>query len=299
MNPAHKKYSVSLVLGSGGARGLAHIGIIDCLTEHGLDIRSIAGTSMGALVGGIYAAGKLDLYKNWVSTLERRDVIQLLDLSFSNNGLIKGERIIKTLKDMIGNANIGELAVKFTAVATDLDEGKEVWISDGPLFDAIRASIGIPTVFTPYRYRNKLLVDGSLVNPVPVGATVDDQTDLTIAVNLNGKVSKRTDTPDTGSVTRRRQNGYQQRMANFIDDIRQYLNIRQQKTLGLFDVVARSMNIMEDTITQWQLKSHSPDIVIEIPRNTCSFYEFYRAQEIIRLGREKAGAALARAGILN
>ncbi len=135
--------SVSLVLGSGGARGLAHIGVIDWLTQRGFRIESIAGSSMGALVGGIYAAGQLDVYKNWVTALDKTDVLRLMDLSFSGAGLFKGERIIDRLRKLVGVREITDLTIAYTAVATDVKRQKEVWINKGPLFDAIRASIAI------------------------------------------------------------------------------------------------------------------------------------------------------------
>ncbi|HJX16111.1 MAG TPA: patatin-like phospholipase family protein, partial [Candidatus Deferrimicrobiaceae bacterium] len=174
---AHHDQTVSLVLGSGGARGLAHIGVIDCLTENGYEIRSIAGSSMGAMIGGIYAAGKLDVFTRWVLALQRLDVIRLLDLSFGSTGLFKGERVIDVLKELIGDRNIEDLPVPFTAVAMDIQNGKEVWLSRGPLFDAIRASIAIPTIFTPHTIEGRQLVDGGLVNPIPIAPTLRDRTD--------------------------------------------------------------------------------------------------------------------------
>ncbi|MGD8642311.1 MAG: patatin-like phospholipase family protein, partial [Gammaproteobacteria bacterium] len=181
-----KRQAVSLVLGSGGARGLAHIGVITWLEKHGFEIQSISGCSMGALIGGIYAAGQLDAYSTWVRALEKMDVIRLLDISFRRHSLFKGERIIDTLKELIGDHTIDELPISYTAVATDLHNQKEIWIRHGPLFDAIRASIAIPTIFSPHHYMGKLLFDGSLVNPVPIAPTLNDKTDITIAVNLNG-----------------------------------------------------------------------------------------------------------------
>ena len=175
-----KRQTVSLVLGSGAARGLAHIGVIEWLNEHGYRIESIAGASMGALVGGIYAAGELDSYKEWVLALETMDVIRFLDLAFSSEGLFKGDRLMDALREMVGDCNIEELPVTYTAVACDLDRRREVWFTDGPLFDAIRASIAIPTVFTPHRYRGMKLLDGGLLNPVPIAPTLRDDTDLTI-----------------------------------------------------------------------------------------------------------------------
>ncbi|MGB5602030.1 MAG: patatin-like phospholipase family protein, partial [Gammaproteobacteria bacterium] len=196
-----KKRTVSLVLGAGGARGYAHIGVIGWLQDHGFDIQSIAGSSMGALIGGIYAAGKLDTYTEWIRALEQTDVLQLLDLSFGSSGLFKGERIIQTLRDLIGDHNIEDLPLSFTAVATDLDAEKEVWLSKGPLFDALRASIAMPTLFTPFQYEGRRLVDGGLVNPVPIAPTLRDMTDLTIAVNLSGRGEAVLEQPGEARVT--------------------------------------------------------------------------------------------------
>ena len=153
-----KDKTVSLVLGSGGARGLAHIGVIKWLRAHGYEIKSIAGTSIGALVGGIYAAGRLDVYADWVQALDKRDVLRLLDISFQPAGLIKGDRIINVMRELIGEFEIEALPISYTAVATDLDTGREVWLSSGLLFDAIRASIAIPTVFTPHIIQDRTLV---------------------------------------------------------------------------------------------------------------------------------------------
>ncbi|TMH71226.1 MAG: serine protease, partial [Betaproteobacteria bacterium] len=149
--------TVSLVLGSGGARGLAHIGVIQWLTENGYEIRSIAGSSMGALVGGIFAAGKLEVYAEWVLALERLQVVRLLDPAFGRPGLFKGERIMDVLRELIGDFAIEDLPVSFTAVATDLESGEEVWLREGKLFDAIRASIATPLIFTPFEYRGRKL----------------------------------------------------------------------------------------------------------------------------------------------
>ena len=183
--------TVSLVLGSGGARGLAHIGVIRWLLDNGYQIRSISGSSMGALVGGIYAAGQLDVYARWVSALERLHVLRLLDPTLGRSGLFKGERIISVLRELIGDHDISELPVRFTAVATDLDSGQEVWLREGDLFNAIRASIATPLVFTPFRHGGRTLLDGAVVNPVPVAPTLTDETELTVAVDLSGPAENR------------------------------------------------------------------------------------------------------------
>ncbi len=160
---ATKGRKVSLVLGSGGARGLAHIGVIRWLTEHDYDIVAVSGSSVGALVGGIHAAGKLDEFEKWVRAIRTRDIFKLLDLSFDRDGLVRGERIIETLKDLIGDCCIEDLDIPFTAVATDLRREREVWLNRSPLFDAIRASISLPLFFKPARRGEVMLVDGGIL----------------------------------------------------------------------------------------------------------------------------------------
>jgi NTE family protein len=286
--------TVSLVLGSGGARGMAHIGIIDELIRNGFEIRAIAGSSMGALIGGIYAMGQLDVYTRWVTGLERRDVIRLLDLTFARSGLIKGDRIISVLRSLIGDANIEDLPIRFTAVATEVEDEKEVWFNHGSLFDAIRASISIPTVFTPHQYLGKHFLDGGLINPIPIAPTLEDETDLTIAVNLSGKPLKNAEVKSPLPKNNNQQrNSYQIRIAQFIDDLKLRFDRQPEGALGVLDVIIKSMNIMENMLAETQLITYSPDIVIEIPRDVCNFYEFHRAREMIDVGRERTGAVLA------
>jgi len=181
------EFSVSLVLGSGGARGMAHIGVIHWLEEHGFNIESISGSSIGALVGGTHAANKLDIFENWVRALDTVDIISLLDVSWHKGGFVKGDKIIDTMTELIGDQQIEDLQLKYTAVATDINNEKEVWINSGPLFDAIRASISLPLFFSPVKRHGLELIDGGILNPVPIGPTLSDSTDLTIAVNLGGK----------------------------------------------------------------------------------------------------------------
>jgi NTE family protein len=278
--------SVSLVLGSGGARGLAHIGVIQWLEEKGFEIESISGSSMGALVGGIHAIGELDAYTNWVKALRQIDVLRLLDFSFQSSGLIKGDRVISALKGLTGDRNIEELPISFTAVATNINDQKEVWLNHGSLFDAIRASIAIPTIFTPVRYRGKILVDGGLINPIPIAPTLKDKTDLTVAVDLSAgpdpRCTGRREEVHTGEEER---NSYRQRILQFVDGLQQRLNRSSEEDPGMFDVISDAMETMQNTIARFKLASYSPDVIISIPRNSCAFYEFYRAEEMIELGR--------------
>ena len=287
--------SVSLVLGSGGARGLAHIGVIQWLTEQGFAIRSIAGSSMGALIGGIYATGKLDTYTRWVCELERIDVLRLLDFSFSTQALFKGERIIEVLRDLIGERDIEDLPISYTAVATDADSGKEIWLNQGPLFDAIRASIAIPTVFTPFTIQGRRLVDGGLVNPIPIAPTMNDVTDLTIAVNLNAKEEAQFEhRPSRPPLIRVPPGGHRERILKFIENLQAQVGQTEEREDNVFDIISRSLDTMQTSIARFKLASYMPDVVVDLPRNCCSFYEFHRAREMIEIGRSRAAAALAR-----
>ena len=299
MNVRRKKLgksrkSVSLVLGSGGARGLAHIGVIKWLEENGYAIQSIAGSSMGALIGGIYASGKLDVYEHWVRALRKRDVMFLLDFAYSRAGLFSGDRIIKKLRDMLGDTRIEDLPMSFTAVATDLHVGREVWLTRGSLFDAIRASIAIPTVFTPVTYKGHLLVDGGLLNPVPIAPTLRDITDITIAVSLSGKketlsLLEKTDNEQNKKEKNRNGNSYQQAIVDFLASIPVKFN-REEKPpeANVIELMSQSFEAMEHLITRLKLAAYTMDHLIEIPANACGIFEFHRAKEMIELGYERA-----------
>jgi len=284
--------TVSLVLGIGGARGLAHIGVIQWLTENGYDIRSIAGSSMGALVGGIYAAGKLEVYAGWVSTLERMQVLRLLDPAFGRSGLFKGERLMGVLRRLIGDFDIEDLPISFTAVATDLESGEEVWLRKGKLFDAIRASIATPLVFTPFRYGGRMLLDGGLVNPVPIAPTLNDTTELTVAVNLNGPIESRPPSLKRAPISDG--STYRRRIHAFIESLR-YSKAKTPAVPvhGILDIALASMEAMQSTVTRLRLAAYSPDVMVEIPRNACGLLEFWRAEELIALGRERTARAFS------
>ncbi|MEO8012132.1 MAG: patatin-like phospholipase family protein [Dokdonella sp.] len=281
---------VSLVLGSGGARGYAHIGVIEELLAQGFVIRSIAGSSMGALVGGVYAAGKLDAYRDWVLPLHRLDVLRLLDWTLTGGGFIKGDRIIRAMRTYIGDINIEDLPISFTAVAVDLDAQREVWFSHGSLFDAIRASIAIPSVFRPHHVDGRLLVDGGLLNPLPVSPTLRDRTEATIAVDVNGQREPLVDEeaavalPDVAS-------GGIRRMVDSLFDRREQAAMRDPGALELF---ARSLDAVQETITRLKLAAQPPDLLITIPRNICAMYDFHRAEAAIEMGRQRTREALAR-----
>ncbi len=284
--------NISLVLGSGGARGLAHIGIIQVLKEEGYEISSISGSSMGALIGGIYAAGKLDIFTKWVCALDRFDVLRLLDVSFSGVAIFKGEKIIDTLRELVGCQNIEDLPISFTAVATDLDESKEVWLSNGPLWDAIRASIAFPTIFSAFNYKDKMLVDGGLLNPIPIAPTLRDSTDMTIAVSLSGDAKAVQEEGQTPIAEPEQRNKYHQKVLDFIDGLQHKNHDVAADDAGFFDVISKSIDVMQSTIASFKLAAYQPDMLIEIPKDVCTIYEFERAEEMIQIGRLAAMAKL-------
>ena len=186
-----KGKTVALTLGSGGARGYAHIGAIEILCERGYDIVAISGCSMGALIGGVYAAGKMKDYKDWVTGLGQFDVLKLLDVTFSSVGAIRGEKIFSVVREMIGDIRIEDLPLAYTAVATDLLGHKEIWFQEGRLDQAIRASVAIPSVVTPLVLNGRILVDGALLNPLPIIPTISSHADMVVAVNLSGEDDRR------------------------------------------------------------------------------------------------------------
>jgi NTE family protein len=287
-----KGKTVSLVLGSGGARGMAHIGIIEWLEENEYQIRSIAGCSIGALIGGIYAAGKLDQYRDWVCELDRVDVVRLLDLSFGASGFFKAEKIIRTLKEMVGEYRIEDLPISYTAVATDIEQQKEVWISHGPLFDAIRASIGVPILLTPYEIDGRQLVDGGLLNPVPIAPTLRDRTDMIVAVDLGAKSDPKLERKVRKVALSKEATGsngkYRQQILEFIEGIQQSFGTREKEELSMFDIVFRSFDTMQNAVARLKLAAYNPDVIISIPRNLAETHEYWRARELIEAGRQRA-----------
>lgn len=287
--PSTSKKTVSLVLGSGGARGLAHIGIIRELEDQDYEIASIAGCSIGAMIGGIYAAGKLDEYEQWLSGITKLDVLKLLDISWGRRGLVKGDKIINALKDVVGDRDIESLPIPFTAIATDIGSGREIWLRSGPLFDAIRASISLPMFFTPFEHMGMQLIDGGVVNPVPIAPTFNDHTDMTIAINLGGsptdEVTPSNDPPEAPKKDVSRVTSW---INSMVEDLHDSLTSKENEDdWGAYDVANQAFDAMQATIARQKLASYPPDQLIEIPRNICTTLEFDRAAELIELGRRK------------
>lgn len=283
--------TVSLVLGSGGARGLAHIGVIHWLEEHDYDIRSISGCSIGALIGGIYACGKLDVFEEWVRAISKLDIVMLLDLSWGKQGLVEGERIISALKDLIGDRQIEDLPLEYTAVAADIKREKEVWLKRGSLFDAIRASISLPLFFTPFDLDGMKLLDGGILNPVPIAPTFEDDTDLTIAINLGAPPlgnTHRTSRPEPIDIKTAPANGLPEKISSFIDELKSRASIGEPGDWKMLDIADQTFDAMQGAIARQKLAAYPPDHTILISRDACGTLEFDRADEMIQLGYEAA-----------
>ncbi len=306
--------NISLVLGAGGARGIAHVGVIQALEARGYHIAGIAGASMGSLVGGIYAAGRLSEYSEWARGLQRSDVLRLLDFAFGYPGLIRGDRVIGALRELVGEHLIEELPIPYVAVATDLARQREVWLTRGKLFDAIRASIAIPMVFTPHVFDGRELVDGGLLSPVPIAATRAMRADRVIAVDVNGPVSwlnpglePRHEEMATGhgideSTEALDEDGpstLRERMASIWEGLAKPGNghPKVDKSRSVMDLMSRSLDTMQAQMSRVQLAQDPPDLLIQISRETATFYEFWRATELVEKGREAAEKALDAAGL--
>ena len=287
MSTTNRK-TVSLVLGSGGARGLAHIGVIHWLEENDFKIKSIVGCSIGAVIGGIYAAGKLDKYEQWVCALTKVDIVTLLDLSWDKSGLVRGEKLVNTLIGLVGEKLIEELPISYTAVATDLRGQKEVWIRSGSLFNAMRASFAIPLFFTPFQYKGCDLVDGGILNPVPIAPTFGDETDMTIAVNLNGPAESPIELVNVSAASESPSSPFREKINRFISRLQTSMPRGGSRDWGPYEIAIQGFEAMQSTIARQKLAAYPPDVVIEIPRNACRTLEFYRAAELIALGYGKA-----------
>ncbi len=320
---------VALVLGSGGARGYAHIGVIQELEAQGFRIGGIAGTSMGALVGGLYAAGRLEAYTDWVRGLSYRDVLRLLDPVLIGPGAVRAEKILAKVTELVGDTAIEELPIPFTAVATDLSAQKEVWFQQGRLDAAIRASIAIPGLITPVVMHGRLLADGGLLNPLPVVATAAIPADVTIAVSLwEDHVTPGGWPPDparrhAGTVTEADEQSeppgwrdleLMRTLAGWLDSLRGPFDQdaepgagngeRDGERPGVFeelppglrtrDVLELALDTLRGVVAKYRLAGYPPDVLITIPRDACGAMEFHRAEEMIALGRERARTVLAR-----
>jgi NTE family protein len=280
--------NVALVLSSGGARGFAHIGAIKVLESQGYNITSVAGTSMGALVGGIYASGKLKEFENWVADLDVMEVLKLTDISLSNKGFVKGTRIIEKLKEIVHDHDIEDLSIPYCAVATDLFRGRERIFTAGSLFNAIRASISIPTFFQPYCLGGDYYVDGGLVNPIPINRVKRSEGDWLAVVDVNA------DIPPLGAEPSRevKEKGHLRMIRNINNRTGKHIPKNKKDEIGLFNLNNRSISIMLNQIAALTLRNYHIDIMVSISKESFGTYDFYKAAEIITEGERATSVAL-------
>lgn len=274
--------TVALVLGSGGARGNAHIGVIQILEEQGFDIISVSGCSMGAVVGGMYAAGKLPAFTEWVSGLSRFDVFRLVDMSLLSMGAIRGEKAYAILEDFVGDQLIEDLPIPYTAVATDLVKQQEVWFQSGHIMDAIRASVAVPGMIMPVTEKGRFLVDGGLLNPVPIMPVVPDQADLIISVNLNTNVK------NVRPGQKLLLNSAKYGDDSILSGVNASKSQRSHLQWNKMEMLNQCFETMQATMAKYKMAGYEPDIEINIGRNACNFFELYRAKEMIEIGRHAA-----------
>lgn len=309
-----RRHRVSLVLGAGGARGYAHVGAIDILRERGYEIVAVAGSSMGALVGGIFAAGKLDEFTEWVKGLGRREVLRYMDVQPGRPGAISGQRLLGRVRELVADRRIEDLSTPFTAVATDLMARREVWFQDGPLDIAIRTSIAMPGLFTPVLLKGRLLADGGLMAPLPVAPTSSVPSDLTIAISLGGEreaigqpvVRESADPGPLDKWVARFRQGASQAFdiptgdeegarpdteATEASATQADFSALPAGVTGR-DVLNYSLEAMQEVITRYRLAAFPPDILITVPKDACATLDFHRAAAMISIGRELTTRAL-------
>lgn len=287
------KQKVALVLSGGGARGIAHIGAIEELEKQGFEITSLAGTSMGSLVGGVYALGKLREFKEWMLTLDKMKVFNLVDFSFSTQGLVKGDRVLGRIQEFVSDKRIEDIGVPYAAVAVDLLNKKEIVFTHGSIFEAIRASISIPSVLTPVKKDNSLLVDGGVLNNIPVNHVHRTKGDLLVAVDVNA------DTPlrklkESKQESEEKKSVYREKLEQFQQHLKDMLPGNNETELGYFDLMNETISLMTYTIARNNMEKDPPDILVEISRQSAGTYDFFMAEELVERGRLAAREALER-----
>ncbi|ATJ81843.1 patatin-like phospholipase family protein [Halomonas beimenensis] len=314
---------VSLVLGSGGARGYAHIGVIEELEARGYEIVALSGCSMGGLVAGVHAAGQLDRYRDWVCRLDYFDVLRLVDVTWSPMGAMRANKVMSKLDELVGDIRLEDLPIPVTTVATDLTRQREVWFQHGPLLDAIRASIAVPGVITPVHRGDQVLVDGGLLNPLPIMPTVSSHADIVMAVNVTAQSSQPVSLesllpPEEAAEEQAREQAREQGggvdfggwMEGVRGATRRLLDglgtgggaegeeddgvARGRRAWGRLDMILASFDITQAALAKYKIAGYPPDVLIEVPKTVCGAYEFHRAEALIALGRHLAREALER-----
>lgn len=276
---------IALVLGSGGARGIAQIAAIEELTKAGYNITSIAGSSIGSVIGAMYAGGKLNGYKEWITKLNYWDVFRLMDFSISSNGFIKGEKVFKHIDPFLPKGDIENLPIPFVAVASDILNKKTVVFKEGNIRDAIRASVSIPTVLKPFEKDDTYYLDGGIVNPLPVDLVKRNGNDLLVVVDLNAQTH-----PIKVNITKSQQSKLDELANKFLKWRNQDSSTKHD--LGVFDMLNEAFDLTQDMLTEKILEKDKPDIHIQISRKACGVMDFHKANEMLLVGQEASKKAL-------
>ena len=278
------KQPISLVLSGGAARGIAHIGVIEELEKQGFEIKSIAGNSMGAFIAAMYAMDKLQEYKEWVLTLDKVDVFKLIDFTFSSQGLIKGDRVFNKMKTFFPDKNIEDLKIPYVAVAADITNMNEVVFTEGSIYDAVRASVSIPTVFTPTKKGKAMLVDGGVVNPIPINRVKRIEGDILVASYVNANIPY--DKPEiTKEDEERKDSVYKQKIIEFKNKLNDILPKNRKEHLNYFTLLNKSIGLLTHHLSQMNIDKYKPDILINISRHSGGTFDFFKAEELIETGR--------------
>ncbi|MDA0314716.1 MAG: patatin-like phospholipase family protein [Bacteroidetes bacterium] len=290
-----KNKIVSLILSSGGARGLAHVGVIEELERRDYVIAEIAGCSAGALVGGMYAAGKLPEFKDWICNLDRLDVFSLMDFTFTSGGFIKGEKVYQALKEVIPDQAIEDLPLRFSCNAVDVNSGKEYIFTQGSLYEAIRASGSIPSVFLPAEIGKHHFIDGGVLNPVPISLISDTHTTV-VVVNTNS-LEEHFLPPPQKRASQKQSLTLPGWLMDYQNKIMQYFPEKKEDpktSYSAMELVIRSFDLLQDRYCQLLLENYPVGVEIKVSRNQAGVLEFHRAAELIEVGRIKACEALDR-----
>lgn len=280
------KKNVSLVLSGGGARGTAHIGVIEELVKQGFVIKSIAGTSMGSVVGAVYSLDNMEKFKKWLYSLDKLKVFKLIDFSFSTQGLIKGDRLFKKMKEFIPEeVKIEDLKINYTATATDIANDKEVVFTNGSVYNAVRASVAIPTVFTPVKTANGILVDGGVIDNIPISNVKRTKDDILVVVNVNANTPKFQPAISKKSEIKK-ESIYQEKTKEFQDHLKKQELKQKTDKMGYFSIIDRTLTLLTAKLDKLTIEKYQPDILINISRNSCGTFDFYKAEELVEIGRE-------------
>lgn len=298
---APPKASIGLALGGGAARGFAHIGVLRTLAAHGIVPDVVVGTSIGAVAGGCFIAGHLDTFQDWAHSLTKRGVLSYLDVSLGGSGLISGGRLSSRLEQTLGDLQIEELPARFAAIATELGTGHEIWLTRGRVVDALRASYALPGIFTPVRLGGRWLVDGALVNPVPVSAARALGARMVIAVNLNSELTSRgatiashgPDETDAAALKQLRDQAEASGLSIFNPERfmkRHFINAARGPNIS--SVMVDAFNIMQDRVTRARLAGDPPDVLINPRLGKIGLFDFHRAKETTAIGAHATERAI-------